>query len=66
VREVAKTHITASYRGKKGENYIIGGVETESLNLVQEIGDMLGKHTPNRTTAGWVLKLLGRVSLCKN
>jgi len=63
VREVAKAHITAFYRGKKGENYIIGGVEADYLNLVQEIGDILGKDSPNRTTPGWVLKLLGRVSL---
>lgn len=63
VREVAKAHITAFYRGKKGENYIIGGVEADYLNLVQEIGDILGKDTPKRTIPGWVLKLLGRVSL---
>jgi nucleoside-diphosphate-sugar epimerase len=63
VREVAKAHITAFYRGKKGENYILGGVEADYLTLVQEIGDMLGKQTPKRTTPGWILKLLGRVSL---
>jgi nucleoside-diphosphate-sugar epimerase len=63
VREVAKAHITAFYRGKKGGNYIIGGVETDYLNLTQEIGDMLGKKTPERTTPAWILKLLGRVSL---
>ncbi|MFC1811902.1 SDR family oxidoreductase [Thermodesulfobacteriota bacterium] len=63
VREVAKAHIAAFHRGKKGENYIIGGVETDYLNLVQEIGDILGKNTPKRTTPGWILKLLGKVSL---
>ena len=63
VREVAKAQITAFYRGKKGENYILGGVEADYLTLVQEIGDMLGKQTPKRTTPGWILKLLGRVSL---
>jgi nucleoside-diphosphate-sugar epimerase len=63
VREVAKAHITAFYRGKKGENYIIGGVETDYLNLAQEIGDLLGKNTPKKTTPEWILKLLGKVSL---
>ena len=63
VREVAKAQITAFYRGKKGENYILGGVEADYLTLAQEIGDMLGKQTPKRTTPGWILKLLGRVSL---
>ena len=63
VREVAKAQITAFYRGKKGENYILGGVEVDYLTLAQEIGDMLGKQTPKKTTPGWMLKLLGRVSL---
>ncbi len=66
VREVAKAHITAFYRGKKGENYIIGGVEADYLNLVQEIGDILGKKTPKRTTPGWILRLIGRVSLWRS
>ena len=63
VREVAKAHITAFHQGKKGENYILGGVETDFLILAQEIGDILGKQTPKRTTPAWILKLLGRVSL---
>jgi nucleoside-diphosphate-sugar epimerase len=63
VREVANAQISAFYRGERGENYILGGVEVDYLTLVQEIGDMLGKQTPKRTTPGWMLKLLGRVSL---
>jgi dihydroflavonol-4-reductase len=63
VREVASTHITAFYRGKKGDNYILGGVEADYLTLAQEIGNLLGKQTPKRPTPGWILKLLGRVSL---
>ena len=63
VKEVAKAHITAFYRGQKGENYILGGVEVDYLTLVKEIGDILGKHVPNRTTPGWILKMFGRMSL---
>lgn len=63
VREVAKAHITAFYRGQKGENYILGGVEVDYLTLVKEIGDILGKKVPKRTTPEWILKLLGRFSL---
>jgi len=63
VREVVKAHIAAYYRGKKGENYILGGVEADYLTLVKEIGNMLGKQVPKRTTPGWILKLLGRLSL---
>jgi hypothetical protein len=46
VKEVVKTHITAFYRGKKGKNYILGGVKADFLTLSKEIGDMLGKQTP--------------------
>ena len=63
VREVTKAHIAAFYRGKKGENYILGGVEVDYLTLVKEIGDILGKQVPERTTPGWILKLIGRFSL---
>jgi hypothetical protein len=38
-------------------------VEVDYLTLAQEIGDMLGKQTPKKTTPGWMLKMLGRVSL---
>jgi dihydroflavonol-4-reductase len=63
VREVAKAQTTAFYRGEKGGNYILGGVEVDYLTLAQEIGDMLEKQTPKKTTPGWMLKLLGRASL---
>ena len=63
VRKVAKAQITAFYRGKKGENYILGGAEVDYLTIAQEIKDMLGKQTPKKTTPGWMLKMLGRVSL---
>jgi len=63
VAAVAKAHIAAFHRGRKGENYILGGVEADFLTLAQEIGILLGKHVPKRTTPGWILRLLGRVSL---
>jgi nucleoside-diphosphate-sugar epimerase len=62
-REAALAHIAAFYKGKKGENYLLGGVETDFLNLAQEIGKILGKPTPKRTTPVWILKLVGRLSL---
>lgn len=63
VREVARAHIAAFYKGKIGENYLLGGVEVDYLSLAQEIGNILGKPTPKRTTPIWILKLIGRVSL---
>jgi nucleoside-diphosphate-sugar epimerase len=63
VNEVAKAHITAFHKGRCGENYILGGVDSDYLGLVQQIGDLLGKPTPKRTTPKWVLQLVGRLSL---
>jgi len=63
VRDVVRAHIAALHNGEKGANYLLGGVETDYLTLAREIGNMLSKPTPERTTPGWVLKLIGRVSL---
>jgi dihydroflavonol-4-reductase len=63
VKDVARAHIAAFDRGRKGEKYILGGVEVDYLTLAQEIGDILERQIPKRTTPAWILKLLGRVSL---
>ena len=63
VREVARAHIAAFHKGQKGQNYLLGGVEVDYLNLAREIGQILGKPTPKRTTPIWILKLIGRISL---
>lgn len=62
VRDVARAHIAAFHKGKKGENYILGGVEVDYLNFAREIGGILERPTPKRTTPIWILKLVGRLS----
>jgi nucleoside-diphosphate-sugar epimerase len=62
-REVARAHIAAFHKGKTGENYLLGGIEIDFLNLAREIGIILGRPTPKRPTPVWILKLIGRLSL---
>jgi len=59
VREVAKAHVAAFERGRRAENYLLGGTDATFLELVREIGAALGRPVPGRPTPGWVLRLLG-------
>jgi len=63
VREIAKAHVSAYDKGKKGHNYLLGGVDTSWVNFFKEIGDLLQRKTPNKPTPVFVLKAIGRVSL---
>ena len=62
VREVARAHIAAYYKGKKGNNYLLGGADPDFITLAGEIGRILGKPTPQRTTPAWLLRIIGRLS----
>jgi len=55
--EVAKAHIKAFEKGKKGESYLLGGVEASMLQFVNTIESLLGKSISTKTTSLWVLKL---------
>lgn len=47
VREVVNAHIEAVTRGRRGENYVLGGTEATMKDFVAEIGKRLGKsRTP--------------------
>lgn len=59
VREVARAHVAAFERGRRGENYLLGGTDARFLELVQAIGSALGKPVPARPTPGALLYLLG-------
>ena len=59
VREVARAHVAAFERGRRGENYLLGGTDASFLELVREIGAALGKPVPSRPTPAWMLHLLG-------
>lgn len=60
-REVAKAHLAAFERGRKGQNYLLGGTDARFLELVREIGAALGKPVPRRPTPAWILRAMGRL-----
>jgi len=59
VREVARAHVAAFEKGRKGENYLLGGTDASFVELLREIGAALGKPVPARPTPAWVLRVLG-------
>jgi len=61
VREVAKAHVAAFERGRRGENYLLGGTDASFLELVQAIGAALGKPVPSRPTPAWILRAMGAI-----
>ena len=60
-REVAKAHVAAADRGRTGENYLLGGTDATFLQLAQTIGEVTGRHVPNKTTPAAALHVAGRV-----
>jgi nucleoside-diphosphate-sugar epimerase len=61
VREVARAHVAAFERGRRGENYLLGGTDASFLELVQAIGAALGEPVPARPTPAWVLHVMGAI-----
>ncbi len=57
VRDVARAHIKAAEVGRKGENYLIGGVEIVFRDIYQEINEMLGKKMNPRTVSSPVFRM---------
>jgi dihydroflavonol-4-reductase len=61
-REVAKAHIAAAERGRKAENYLLGGFDASFLQLVQTIGEMLGREVPSKPTPPAAMIVASRVA----
>jgi nucleoside-diphosphate-sugar epimerase len=56
---VADALIGAAERGRRGENYLIGGADAGFLDLVGEVGRLVGRRVPRRTTPAPLLRLAG-------
>ncbi len=54
---VARAHVAAVDRGRKGENYILGGADATYVELVAIIGELLGKKVGTRAIPLWVVAL---------
>ena len=57
VSDVARAHIKAAEVGRKGENYLIGGVEILFRDIYREITEMLGKKMNLRTVSSPVFRI---------
>lgn len=55
VREVARAHLAAYERDRRGESYLLGGEHARMLDLVQRIVRRLGRPTPTRAMPAWLL-----------
>ena len=58
VREVVAAHVAAADRGENGGSYILGGTNATMLDLVREIGRVMGKPTPSRETPLILVKVV--------
>jgi len=65
VREVARAHIAAAERGRSGENYLLGGEDMDFFDLVATTGVILGKPTPARPTAAWLMRVSARLAAAR-
>jgi len=63
ISEVAKAHWQAALVGEKGHNYILSGADASFVELIQEIGRLLGKKVPSKPIPHWVLVVVGRLSV---
>ena len=59
--EVARAHIAAAERGRRGENYLLGGTDASFLELVRVIGEVAGRPVPARPTPARLLRFAARV-----
>jgi nucleoside-diphosphate-sugar epimerase len=62
-REVARAHVAGFEAGRCGHNYLLGGPDATFLELVQQIGKLLGRKVPARPLPASLLRTMARVSL---
>ena len=63
IQEIAKAHLQAAKVGKKGENYILSGVDASFVEFVEVIGELLNKKVPKKPMPYWLLNIVGHVSV---
>lgn len=62
VRDVARGHILASERGRKGEVYILSGWQIKMLELKKLVQDVLGKRIASITVPMWLARLGAKIT----
>ncbi len=60
--EVARAHLSAFEKGRRGERYLLGGDWASNQDYVELIGELTGKKVPAKPMPPWVMRAMGRVS----
>jgi nucleoside-diphosphate-sugar epimerase len=61
VREIAKAQVRGWREGKQGEAYLLGGTHASFLELMTQVGALLGRRVPRRALFPWALRGYARV-----
>lgn len=59
---VARAHINAYHRGRRGENYILAGIDASFLEFFRMIADLVGVPAPRRTTPAFAIHTIAALS----
>jgi dihydroflavonol-4-reductase len=59
--KVARAHVSAYHRGRKGEHYLLGGVDASMMEIATAIARILGKPGPLVVVPPTLFKVLGRL-----
>ncbi|MBI9077896.1 MAG: SDR family oxidoreductase [Desulfatibacillum sp.] len=66
VRDIANAHIAAVDKGRKGENYLLGGVEASFKEVIGEIMQVTGKQLPLKEISARKLQIAWALSSLKS
>lgn len=61
-REVARAHVTAFEKGRRGENYLLGGADATYLEVARVVGELTDRKVPRRASPAFLLRVVGRVN----
>ena len=61
VREVAKAHVKAFYKGQKGHCYLLGGEQASYVQVGKKIADLVAERAPSQLPR-WFLATVGKFS----
>ncbi len=61
MRKVAQAHVNAYHRGRRGEHYLLGGVDATMMEIATAIADLLQRRGPLFVVPPGLFKVLGRL-----
>lgn len=60
--KVAEAHLSAFYKGKKSEHYLLGGADSSLTNIVTQIGKILDLPVPDKPMSKFFFSFVGYIS----